>query len=162
MARKGRALAYLTATLTQGGNDAFIQTSIATALTGQTRTVYRLASMEIEWPPFINSAGNDAQLSLTRKSFSALATSMVLEKSMIFYRRRTNMYSTAVGNVVYSRTELVTWSDDDAPVIVEDPIYAQLDTSGTSATNVAYIRLGYWLDSITEVDRLQLIANSLS
>lgn len=161
MARKGSALAYLSGTLTQGSNDAFIQLSIATALTGQTKTVYRMASLDIEWPAIASVNAVDYQFAITRKSYAAFPTSMNLEKSNIVYRRR-NVAFTTSGLWVANRQETITWSDDDAPIIVEDPIYAQFDSASTSATNVAYFRIGYWLDSISEVDRLQLIANSLS
>ncbi len=162
MARKTQALSYFTATLTQGGADAFIQAAIATALSGQTKVAYRLASLEVEWPRFPQVDQANHQLSLTRKSFAAMSASMLLEKSTIFARTRQVVLATAVGTYAYDRTERFTWSDEDAPIIVEDPIYAQFDSAATALVNVCYIRLGYWQDTITELDKLSLVANSLS
>lgn len=162
MARKSQALAYLPFTLTQGSADAYIQASISTALTGLTKTAYRMASLEIELPSLAIGASSDWQFSLSRKSFAAMPTSMYIEKSCIWYYRRQQYVATAVGIVYDVRSMFWKWSDDDAPIIVEDPIYGQLDTSGTSLTNVLYGRIGYWIDSISEIDRLQLVANSLS
>lgn len=163
MPRKTQALAYISGTLTQGSADAFVQLTIATALSGQTKTCYRLASLEFELGQVRSAAsGADYQFVLTRKSYSALPTSPMLEKSMIYYTRLSTTQLTAVGFGYNDRTYTRTWSDDDAPIIVEDPIYAQLDSASTSVANVLYFRLGYWLDSISEVDRLQLVANSLS
>lgn len=160
MARKQQALSFLPFTLTQGSADAFIQASIATALTGLTKTAYRMALLEFEVPSIWND-GRDLQLSLTRKSYAAMPTSMVLEKSNIFYWRRFVSLTTS-GAAMYDRVLRFTWTDDDAPIIVEDPIYAQLDSAATTASNVVYGRIGYWQDTISEVDRLTLIANSLS
>lgn len=163
MARKQQALSYLPFTLTQASADAFIQASIATALSGLTKTSYRLALLEVEVPkPLPTPDGTDYQLSLTRKSYTAMPTSMILEKSNIFYWRRVNSANTAVGYAYQERVLRWSWQDDDAPIIVEDPIYAQLDTASTSLSNVVYGRIGYWQDAISEVDRLTLIANSLS
>lgn len=162
MARKQQALSYLPFTLTQGSADAFVQVSIATALSGLTKTSYRMASLELEIPKRVVSDGSDYQISLTRKSYSAMPTSQIVEKSMIKYWRETSTSATAAGFMVLPRTLLFTWGDDDAPIIVEDPIYAQLDSASTSVANVVYGRIGYWQDSISEVDRLTLIANSLS
>lgn len=162
MARKSTALSYLPFTLTQGAADGYIQASIATALTGQTKTCYRMASLEIELPSQAISATADWQLQITRKSYAAMPTSPVVEKSMIWYFRRQHIVITAVGALQASRTLNFTWSDDDAPIIVEDPIYAAFDSATTSLTNVVYGRIGYWLDSISEVDKLTLVANSLS
>lgn len=160
MARKQQALSYLPFTLTQGGADAFIQASISTALSGLTKTCYRLSEILLEFPSCPNVL-NDMQFALTRKSYAAMATSMVLEKSMIAYYRRQANFTTS-GMIIFERTVQLRWADDDAPILVEDPLYAQFDTASTSATNVLYGRIGYWQDSISEVDRLTLIANSLS
>lgn len=162
MARKTQALSFLPFTLTQGGADAFVQASISTALTGQTKVAYRMASLEVELPLYIATAVNDMQFSITRKSFAAFPTSMILEKSMIHYYRRNVHVATAVGFEINDRVMTWRWSDDDAPIIVEDPLYAQLDSASTGLTSVLYGRIGYWLDTISEVDKLTLVANSLS
>ena len=160
MARKGRALAYLPFTLTQGANDAFVQAAISTALFGQTKTCYRLASIEFEFPLLSANAG-DLQFALTRKSYAAFPVNMLLEKSAIYYTRRRSSFTTS-GLVMEELVLTKTWSDDDAPILVEDPLYVQYDSANTGATNIGYGRLGYWIDTISEVDRLQLVANSLS
>lgn len=162
MARKGNALSFLSGTLTQSGADAYIQLTLATALSGQTKVSYRMASLEIELPRVGAVDLSDQQFSITRKTYAAMPTSMYLEKSCIFYYRRQTMTPTSAGFAIYDRTIVRLWNDQDAPIIVEDPIYAQFDTNATTYTGTAYFRLGYWVDSISEVDRLTLVANSLS
>lgn len=164
MARKTQALAFLSTTLTQGSADAFVQVSMATALTGLTKTSYRLKTLEWEFGQAWSAAsGADYQFNLSRKSYAAMPTSPMLEKSNIFAYRQGSIQLSAVGALLAPpRVGRYIWDDDDAPIIVEDPLYWQLDTASTSATNVVYVRAGYWVDSISEVDRLQLVANSLS
>lgn len=157
-----KALSYLSATLTQGGADAFAQTTIATALSGQTKTAYLLR--EICWEftgvfGFHRADASEISLSLTRKSFAAMPT--LLEKAIISKWKRTFGYATsgfAAGDTVIR----VPFDADEAPIIVEDPIYAQIDSTATTEVNVVVVRLGYQLVNISEVDRLTLVANSLS
>lgn len=162
MARKQTALSYFSGTLTQGGADAFVQLAVATALTGQTKTAYRLASLEYELGQ-VRSVVNGAeyQIMMTRKTMAAFPTSPMLEKSVIWYDRIQCATQTAVGFAFYGRTYKTTWSDADAPIIVEDPVYFQLDSALTTVANVVYFRIGYWQDTISEVDKLTLVANSL-
>lgn len=163
MPRKQQALSYFSLTLTQGSADAFVQASLATALTGQTKICYRLASLELELGQVRSAAsGADYQVMLTRKSYAAFPTSPMLEKSMIYYTRLSTTQLTAVGFGYNDRVLVKTWGDDDAPIIVEDPIYMSLDSASTSVSNVVYVRLGYWQDSINELDKLTLVANSLA
>lgn len=163
MARKGAALSYLVATITQGSADAFVQASIATALTGLSKTAFRLKTIEIELGQARSVAsGADYQFTLARKSYAAMPTSPMLEKANIFALRLGAAQASAVGFSFYDRIITHTYTDDDAPIIVEDPVYAQLDSASTSVANVLYVRLGYWQETISEVDRLTLIANSLS
>lgn len=152
------ALSYLTATLTQGSADAFIQAQISTALSGQTKVCYRLRELLIQGPQ-AHGASVTQELSLTRKSFAAMPTA--LEKSLIHRWSRSASFTTSGLTMVESTIRLL-WGEDDAPIIVEDPIYAQYDSATTSAASTIYIRLGYVTDSISEVDRLTLVANSLS
>jgi hypothetical protein len=51
--------------------------------------------------------------------------------------------------------------DDDEFLIVEDPLYAQLDSASTSGTNACQFALGYEEVSISADDRLELLVNSL-
>ena len=163
MARKTSALSFLPFTLTQSAADAYVQASIITALSGQTKVSYRLALFEIELPQIVVSGNSDYQVNLMRKSFAAMPVSPMLEKANIFSFRRGALFATSAGFIAPpERIMRWTWNDDDAPLIVEDPVYAQFDTALTALANVAYGRLGYWVDSISEVDRLTLIANSLS
>lgn len=160
MARKQQALSYLPFTLTQAGADGFIQATIATALSGLTKVSYRLAEIQLDLPRVSPIDQSNLQFSLTRKSFAAMPTS--LEKSLIWSWSIQSASQSAVGFAFFEKTKIFRFSDDDAPIIVEDPIYAQFKSALTTLTQTVTGRLGYWQDSISEVDRLTLVANSLS
>lgn len=155
------ALSYLWTTLTQGSADAFIQATVSTGLFGQTKIAYRLREILLEFSSTQGVAGTSSQweVSLTRKSFAAMPTT--LEKSLIWKWKRSNVLVTS-GMVTADTAVRVTFQESDNILVVEDPIYAQLDSNGTSATNVVYLRLGYERVAVSDVDRLTLIANSLA
>jgi len=159
MATATTALAYLSGAPLQGSADAFVQASISTALSGQTNVCYRMKELVFELPQVANANACDYQVTFTRKSFAAIPA--ITEKSLIFTFRRSVAFATS-GEAVYDRVFRFTWSDSDAPIIVEDPIYVQFDSATTSAANTLYWRIGYVIQSINATDRLQLIANSLS
>lgn len=161
MATNVVALSYFWTTLTQGSSDAFIQASVTTGLYGQTKVAYRVRELLFEFSSTGGVAGATAQLelALTRKSFGAMPTAA--EKSLIWKWKRSNVLVTS-GMVTANTAVREVFQESDNILLVEDPIYAQLDTNGTSATNTVYLRIGYERVSISDVDRLTLIANSLA
>lgn len=153
-----KALSYLYCTLTQGSADAFVQSQISTALTGLTTSCYRLRELLIQGA-IPQAASASWEITLSRKSMAAMPT--ILEPSVIHRWSRQASFTTS-GLALVESTIRIAWTEEEAPIIVEDPIYAQLDTATTSASNTVYLRLGYVLESISQVDRLTLIANSLA
>lgn len=154
----------LWATLTQGSADAFIQASIATGLTGLPTIAYQLTELLIEFgvagtAQGVAAASGNWEVAITRKSMTAMP--VVTEKSMIHKFKRGAAFNTS-GLVIADALLRITWPENTGPVIVEDPFYAQLDTASTSATNVVELKFSYQQIKISEVDRLQLIANSLT
>lgn len=145
----------LVMTLTQGAADAFVQSSLSTGLSG--KQAFRLVGY---WFQFTGNYGttnlSEVSFALTRRSKTAVplasdtdvidlfgwqalfATSGLLIRDRIFYRRM----------------------EVDTP-IVEDTIYAQLDSTSTGNTNSCVVRLDVELDSMSEIDRLNLITRSL-
>lgn len=164
MASKASALRFLYATLTQGSADAFIQANMATALSGQTKTAYRVREILIEWGVAGSSQGQGVfnggvwELCLTRKTQAAMP--VITDKSVIAKFKRASAITTSGASILDTISRYV-YSEDDDLIIVEDPVYWQLDTAGTALTNVAQVRVGYQEVSISEVDRLTLITNSL-
>lgn len=160
MATKADALSYLWTTLTQGSADAFVQASMATGLQGQTKAGYRIREVVLE------GAGNSAfaqtggtfEISCSRKSLAAMP--VLTEKSLIAKWKWINSFTTS-GLAVIQQTRREVFSDADNLIVVEDPFYWQLDSNGTSVASTVYVRVGYEIVTLSEVDRLTLIANSL-
>jgi len=148
---------YLWVTLTQGSNDAFVQNTMATALLNTSGICFLLRELVVEWPaPFANGA--DLQLSLTRKTFAAVPA--LTEKSLIWSARRTLGLTTS-GAALINRVERFTWNQDDNLTLVEDPLYWQLDSASTSASNVVNLRIGVVQAKITDLEKVALVAASL-
>lgn len=161
-----KALSYLWGTATQGSADAFVQLSMATGLSGQTRTAYQIHEIMIEWglaqvaaSGAIPGVTSLIELALTRKSLTAMP--VITEKSLIAKFGKQVSFTTS-GLSWASKVERYTYTEDDNLLVVEDPVYWQLDSVSTSLTIVAEVRIGYVPVSISDVDRLTLVANSLA
>jgi len=144
-------------TLTQGSADAFVQGSVLTGLSG--RQAYNVRAILIELPVALNaiSADNSLQVSITRRSKTAIAT--LADSDTIFARAVSKDFATSGSTLLDAVSVYVP--DLEIP-IVEETIYAQLDSTSTTLTNTVIVRMEVELDSMSDIDRLNLIARSLS
>lgn len=154
------ALRYLYATATQGSADAFVQTSISTALSGLTREVLDIRELVIGWPALsvATIAGARVAMALTRVSFAAEC--QINDLGVVMKWDRINRFTTS-GHGWGPLVERFTFGEGEL-LLAEDPIYFQLDSDATSASNVARIRIGYEIARVTEVERLALRLDSLA
>lgn len=156
---RARALRYLVGTVTQGSADAFAEAEIITGLQSVGNVAFVIRELIFQFPgvPLVDAAS--IQLSITRKSFSVMPS--VLERTLIYTQLRYYELVTS-GAVEQSLFERVKFDADDFLIVVEDPIYLQIDSNATSGTNTGRVRIGYQQLDINEIDRLQLIADTLS
>lgn len=154
-----KLLSYLYGTMTQGGADAFVQASIATPLANASGFAATVREIVIEWPRISVAASVNMELALTRKTLAAMPN--ITEKSLI--QKWKYAVDMATSGAIFNPTGVLInqYADDVAPLIVESTIYCQLDSNATTLTGTAYIRIGYTLDKIADVDRLNIIAASL-
>lgn len=154
------ALAYLVGSATQGSADAFVEAQIATALTGIGNVAFRMRELLIELSsPNVLVGGNaDLQVQLTRRTKAAIVN--VNDRDLIAKIGLTGRFTTS-GRWVAPDVFRQTFSEDDELLIVEDPLYLALDSTGTSAAQSAWVRIGYERVSISAVDRLTLLTQSL-
>jgi hypothetical protein len=163
MARSAKnVLKYLFATLTQGSADAFIQASIATAF-GVDKTVGVIRSIEVLWPRLGIAANSNAEIYLTTKSFAAVPV-FGTDKSILWGAKRFAELATSGGYVNPAGLSRDVWDDDDpfAPIICESTLYAQFDSSNTTLTGTAYLKIGYVEDTMNDGDRFSLQAARLA
>jgi hypothetical protein len=155
---RANPLAYLRGTITQGGADAFVQASITTGLSGETRKAYRVRHLLIELPfGTLPEVDSNLEVAFTRKSVSSMAS--IADKHTI-WRFKRQLIITTSGQVLWDVLVERVFADDEF-LIVEDPLYMCLDSNGTSASNAATFALGYEEVAIADDARLELLVNSL-
>lgn len=152
------SLTPLVITLTQGSNDAFVQGSVLTGLTG--RQAYNLKQITME---FTNIEGaslvnvSSVELAITRRSKTAIpnmSDSDVIAKYKFGFRLTTS-------GAVLQPSIIVLPMQVETP-IVEETVYAQLDSTLMGITLVAVARLEVEIDTMSDIDRLNLITRSLT
>lgn len=150
----------LVITLTQGGADAFVQGS---ALTGiQARQAYRLDGLAFGFNNASLLAISSAQqwnimLTLTRRSKAALPE--LSDTDVIFRHSLASLFLTS-GAATFPGD--FYWKPELEVPIVEDTIYAQLDSDGVGAAMTMIVRLDVTLDTMSDIDKLNLITRSLT
>lgn len=153
------ALKYLTATVTQGSNDAYVESSVPTGLGAVGNVAFRVRELYFLLPTLPNTNGADVQVSLHRKTSASMP--LVTDRWLVYTHLRVVQFTTS-GATIQDRSLRVTFTTDDNLLVVEDPIYFALDSTSTAATNTARVRIGYEQVRISEVDRLSLIAETLT
>ena len=147
-------LQYLCATATQGSADAYAETAVSTGLSNVVKTAMRIRS--IEWfLPALPSADSDISVALKRKTGSSVAFSNVA----VIAGLSKKVELTTSGSPVYEQFPNVQYYERDMDLlIVEETLYFQIDSTTTSAANVAYLRIGFEYRTVTENERLQILA----
>lgn len=145
--------------LTQGSADAFVQASVLTGLSGNTAYNVRQVFSELTNSAAISGTNVDAvwEMAITRRSKAAMPN--LADTDVIWKRSLAVLYTTS-GHVLVPLTEV--WTPQLEVPIVEDTLYAQLDSNGSGLSNAAVVRLEVELDTMRDIDRLNLIARSLT
>lgn len=165
---------FLTSTITQGAADAFVENQINTGLSGITNQAIRLLRVDVEFDaaaavrPFAGAgAAQDVEISLTRRGKSA--SPLITDNQVLMKIHRGLQLWTAVGIAIFD--QILSWSapapdatklDDGAVLVIEDPVYLQLDSFGTGVALVGSCRIEYDTVKITTEDRLRLLELSLT
>lgn len=151
------ALKWLIATVTEGSADAFAEAEFATGLSGIARTAYRIR--RIEWQ--ISAMPNvscELQVALRRNSSAAI--SAFSSQSVIAGLFRAIRFTTsgAANQEIFPNAQ--NYSRDLDLLIVEEALFLQIDSNATSAACSAICRIGVENRSITDNERLQILATS--
>ncbi len=81
------------------------------------------------------------------------------DTDILWVLRWQNLFTTS-GEVMRDKSGY--WKPDNEVPIVEETIYAQLDSGSTSTANTFILRLDVELDTMAPIDRLNLITRSLT
>jgi hypothetical protein len=154
------ALTPLVISLLQASADAFVQSSVLTGLTG--RNAYNVRSIYVEFPNAAAissaiSADQEISVAITRRSKTSMPN---LSDSDVIHKVS---FAAALVTSGFIWIPLVNIYTPPLEVpLVEETIYACLDSTGTAILNLAVVRLDVELDTMSDIDRLNLITRSLT
>jgi len=149
---------FLYASAVQGGADAYVQSSFVTGLSGLSKTAYRVRSIIYETARGPGAANSNFEFAISRRTKAAMP--LITDPNLLHkYKLGTEMTTSGQSN-----TPLViqfNFSENEDLLIVEDPLYFEFDTQTTGLAQTAYLRIGYNVVTLSEVDRLELLASQL-
>lgn len=147
---------YLLSSVTQGSADAFVEGTVVTGLSLIGTTGYLIRGIHIQRPNLLAVDNIQYVIAVTRRTKSASAgwyDADTIFSDMVKIELATS------GAFAYNQT--VSWYPPGPTYIVEDNLYFQLDSSNTSATNTATLRIEYEVIRITESERNALVSRTL-
>jgi len=148
----------LTGTATQGGADAFAEATINTALSGQTRQGYNVTRLSLELSTGFNwPATSEVEVSLTRRTKAAMPD--IDDPDVLKKWKVRNAVLTSGTTVADALLEFLP--PDRSMIIVEDPIFLQIDSTSTTGTQSAIVVIEFEVITLSEVDRLSILVASL-
>lgn len=155
-------MAQIEGTVTQGGGDAFAQAEIQTGLEGQTANAFEVTAIRYEFDTthILNTAlaPQDVELSLTRRTKAAAPN--IQDTDVIHKWHWGTQVGSAVGQFV--QPDLIgEWRPPSQVLVVEDPLFLQIDSTATTLTLTALIVIEFDIVSIDALSRLQLLTVSL-
>jgi hypothetical protein len=151
-----KSLIYIAATLLQTGADVFFQAVVATGLSGQTKTAFRLRSVQLDQiSAQAASAANTLSVTATTKSFAAAP--VYSEKSLAFMWRRRVVFQTGAGFQAVDGAPLIIIPPEAQVLVATDNIYLQLSSTTTAVANSVGVKLGFEEVTMSEIDRLSLL-----
>lgn len=151
------ALTPLVLTATQGSADAFVQGSALTGLTG--RQAYNCRQITFEITNSLMALGADADFSLAVSRRSKTAMPLLSDTDVLF--KWYWAYSMTTSGIAVVANTFVITPQIEVP-IVEETLYFQVDSTGSTLTLACVARLELELDTMSDIDRLNLITRSLT
>jgi hypothetical protein len=149
---------YFDLTATQGGADAFIETSVATGIESANGVILKLSLVEVKFPAstfYTLAADMFMGWSLTRDT---KATIVNYDDADCLMAGGTELTLITSGCVNIPNSYL--YAPPDGIFMAEPTLYFQLDSTGTGAANVAYVRIHYTEVKASEIDILRLLNNA--
>lgn len=151
-------LSYLTFSATQGGADAFVQTSTSTGLDQNTGLAFLIREIIVEVPRTGSVAAGNIETAFSRRTKAAMPN--ITDRDVIL-KRKLGMEITTSGAIVSENIARYTFAEDDELLIVEPDIFFCVDSNATGLTQTILARIGYTVQKINQVDRLSLLTQSL-
>jgi len=156
-----KPLKQLSMVATQGGADAFVSVEMPTGLSSFPKQAYRIHWVDFVLPNMAQAAAfQDMIVALSRRQKAAMP--FITDPDLIHQVVRRKNFLTS-GSDVNDGNVSREFSHVEAgeTLVVEDPLYLLLDSTGTGVANTTYCRIHFEIVNITELDRLTLLTNSL-
>lgn len=146
---------FLSGSVVQGSADAFATAAIATGIASVNLGLrVRRIEFSIPYPAEVDSS---IDVEVTRR----LPTAMLglADRRSLIYRNYKMMLTTS-GQVIWPQVIAHDFPKDFELLIVEDPIYLSVDSTGTSATSTLVARIYYEEVRLTDVQKLSALQES--
>lgn len=149
------AIQWLSGSVTQGSADAFASAEVATGLS-TVNTGYRVREIWYFLPAFVE-VDSDITMQWSRRSATALVSST---DRRLLHSATKQVAITTSGQFVQDRVLRFEFPKDLDLIIVEDPIYLLIDSTGTSLANILSARIYYEQVRLTETQKLAALSES--
>lgn len=149
---------FFTGTVTQGSADAFAVAEISTGLANVSNQAFRIRQIEFYVPALI---GADSDIGVILQGKTGTALDFTGASFLAGVSKK--MELTTSGMVSMEQWPNVQkFSRDEDYLIVEESVFLLVDSTGTSNSNSAVVRVGYETRSISATDRLTIQAARLA
>lgn len=146
---------FLQITLTQGGADAFVESSVATEIIPADGEGFLLTLVEVYFAlSGLEQISADSYLEWAVTRDTKAAMPLFSDTDVILVDGFANALTTSGEVIIKGRYD---WVPPPGTILVEPLIYAQLDSGGTGQANTCYMRLHYQAVKLTEVEILRLL-----
>lgn len=151
-------LTPLVISLVEGSADAFVQGSVLTGLTGNVAYNCRRCVIEIATISWNIADDSEISIAVTRRSKTAMPA---ITDSDVLFKHTIQFRLTTSGAITFPAVISIPVETDQL-AIVEETLYAQLDSSAMGVAITAYVKLECQIDTMSPIDRLNLISRSLT
>jgi len=145
--------------LAQTAADVFTEAEISTGLFGVDTDALQIRSIHLRHQGLKVPADSVIQVSLSRRTKASGAA--ITDRDIIWQHTVEGEFVTAAGFAV-SQTSIkeIYQPDDDNldRLLVDDPLFVQLHSTGTGVVNILWIRIVAEIIKVSQLDRLTLIS----
>lgn len=145
---------YLSATLTQGSADAFVEAAITTNLVPADGYAFKVS--HIAYDGLLQAGVNNSYCEFAISRDTKTAVPHYDDPDTLFYFKRRAVFATS-GLSLENVSDVLTLQN--GIYIVEPTIYVDMDSSATAAVQTMNIRIYYEEVKLTEVEILRLLNN---
>lgn len=150
-------MARIIGSVTQGSADAFAEAEIQTGLNGVSDRAYQVRRIIYELPAL--TSNSDIELSVTRRTKAAMPN---ISASDLIDKIKLRSVLATSGGYQNQVVQEHLFAQELNLLIAEDPIYFQIDSTGTSASNTGLVVIEYEIVAISVADRLALLQATIA